>query len=691
VLGTRADLADPVAAAELLERYGVPLVAQRVVGTPEEAPDAGAELGFPVVLKAYARELVHKSEAGAVRLGLSTRDEVLVAGRELAAALAPEAFVVQATHPGGVELLVGATRDPAFGPVVAVGLGGVFAELLQDVSLRLAPVTPAEARRMLRGLRASPLLDGYRGSPPVDLDAVVDVVVRIGELVAAEPTVAELDLNPVFAAPEGACAVDVRVLLGEPVAATDPASPVPELHALLEPRSIAVVGASADATKPGGLLFRYLVKHGYAGALYPVNPGAVEILGHRCYASVAELPEAPDLACVVVPAAAVAETLAGCGDRGTRAAVVFTAGFAESGADGEERQRELVATARAAGIRLCGPNTAGVVNAHEGICATTGMAFESDELPLGGIAFLTQSGAIGSCLVSRSWAQGLGVGAWVSAGNEADLTISDYLLHYAEDARTSVIALFVETIRDPATFVAACRLARTNGKPIVVYKTGVSEIGRRAVESHTGALAGDARVYDAVFRSLGVIQVDDLQSLMDVSMALDWQPLPAGPRVGVVSGSGGACSVVADELGRLGLELPPLSEALVEAVADVIPAFGTAQNPVDVTAQITRRPEMVGQVARLVLESGEVDSLLVALTTNADPPAAVVAEGVVEAARASGKPLLVCRLGAEFLAPRALARYREARVPVFPMPDRTARALKAMIDHHAGMAAEEHA
>ncbi|MFN8511968.1 MAG: acetate--CoA ligase family protein [Chloroflexia bacterium] len=676
-------LLDAATAADLLRRYGVPMAAQRVVATAAEAVRAAAAIGFPVVLKASAPDLVHKSDVGAVRLGLRDGEAVAAAARELAERL-PQltGLLVQAQAAPGLEVIVGARRDPAFGPVVLVGLGGVWVEALGDVALRLAPVGREEAGEMLRELRGARLLDGYRGALPVDRAALAEVVVAVSRLIAAEPGVAELDLNPLIVRHDGVVAVDARVMVGAALPAPVAASaPLDAVRRMLNPRSIAVIGASTSRARQGGRLFHYLIKHGFGGALYAVNPGASEVQGKPSYPTIAALPEVPDLACIMVPAGAVAGVLEQCGAKGIGAAIVYTAGFGETGEAGQAEQERLLAVARAHNIRLCGPNTAGVVHAAAGTCAAFGMAFEVERMPPGEIAFLTQSGALGGSLLSRAWAQGIGFSHWVCTGNEADLTLSDYLAALVEDPATKVIAVFMEAARDPAGFLAACRRARELGKPVVVYKTGASEVGRRAVQSHTGSLAGDDAVYDAAFRATGVVRVHDLQSLVDAAVALAWQPLPRGPRIGVVSASGGACSVIADECARHGLELPALLEETERRVREIIPPFGASKNPIDVTMQITVKPGMVGQVAALLLAEEQIDAVLVMMTTNADPPALEVARGVAAAAAGSDKPVVVARTGAEFLAPDSIAFYQEARIPLFPMPDRAVRAIKAMVDY----------
>lgn len=680
-------LLDPHRTHALLSAYGVPAPAQQQIDgvRPEAAAAAAGTLGYPVVLKAVAPSLVHKSDNGGVQVNLGDAAAVIAAaGRMRDQVTGLSGYLVQQQAPAGLELIVGSKRDPAFGPTVLVGLGGIWVEVVRDVAVRLAPVTPAEARAMLGELRGAALLAGYRGRPGIDLDALVDLIVQVGRLALDHPQLNELDLNPVIAWPGGVIAVDARVFWDAAAGNTVASPAVRDTRAavkrILEPQSIAVVGASADAAKPGGRLFHYLLKHGYQGSLVAVNPGAQEIMGHPSYPSLAHLPEQPELVCIMVPAGAAADVFMSVNEAGRSSAILFSAGFGEIGAEGQQRQDELLVAAQKAGVRFCGPNTAGVVNANAAMCAAIGMAFEVEQMPKGNIAFLTQSGALGGSLLSRTWATGIGFSHWVCTGNEADLTLSDYLQYLVDDPDAHVIAIFMESLRDPAGFMDAARRARALGKPIVVYKTGTSAVGQRAVQSHTGSLAGDDRVYDAAFRAAGIARVHDLQALVDASIALAWQPRPRGRRVGIVSASGGACSVIADECARYGLEIPLLAPATVARIAAVIPPFGTSQNPVDVTIEVTRNPEMIGKVTELLLAEETIDAVVVLLTTNADPPALAVAQGVAEAVAGSDKPVLVTRVGAEFLAPASVAFYREARLPLYPMPDRTVKALRAMID-----------
>jgi len=657
-------------------------VRQVVVRSIAAAEREAVRVGYPVALKARRSGLFHKVAAGGVRLDVRSAAEVRRAAAEMREKIPGlDGYVIQPMVKGGLEMMVGLRRDPVFGPVVIVGLGGGLVEAIGDVAVRLAPVSLAEAAAMIGELRLSSAAS-LRHQFKAELEHLAQVVTRVSDLAARHEDILELDLNPIVITSEGAMVVDAKLVRAAvPAAAQRTWMPAEAtIGKLLNPQSIVVVGASANPAKQGGRLFRYLVKHGFPGRLDAVNPNESEILGRPSYPSVAELPEPADMACIVVPMDDVDKVVEACGKKGIPTATVFTSGFAETGPQGRRRQEQLMATARRNGIRLCGPNTAGIMSADGRMCAAIGMAFEVESVPEGNVAMLSQSGAIGSALLSRAWDQGVAIGRWICSGNEADLGLGDYMLALVDDPACSVIAVFMEAVRDPEAFKAACRKARERGKRVVVYKSGRSAAGSRAAQTHTGAIAGDDSVYSAAFKALGVVRVPDLQTLLDAAGALGQLPLPAGRRIGVVSASGGACSVVADECARRQLEMAELSAETVSAISEVIPPFGVPTNPVDVTMEVTVRPAMLGRVAELVLRDPGVDALLVMLTTNADPPAVHVGEGVIAAARASGKPVVVSRLGAEFLAPTSLAMYRTARIPVFAMPERAVLVLRALVD-----------
>jgi acyl-CoA synthetase (NDP forming) len=321
----------------------------------------------------------------------------------------------------------------------------------------------------------------------------------------------------------------------------------------------------------------------------------------------------------------------------------------------------------------------GVAALHHELLATFGMALEADSFRRGSVAFISQSGSIASALFSRAEELDVAFSHWISVGNEGDLGVEDFLAYAAGDPACQVICLFVEVIRRPEAFAVAAAAARAAGKPVIAYKTGWTEGGRVTAASHTGAMASPDAVYSAFFRRHAVLRVADLQELLPVAGALATTGKAAGPRVGIVSMSGGACSILVDCCESLGLQVPALSPQLRAALDEFLPSYATSRNPVDVTASGIQQPELVTDSLRLVLDSGEVDLALVQLGTNADPSAAVMADKLVRMHSESPLPFLIGRLGARSLAPAAVRTYAAAGIPVFTWPGQLAAAAAAVV------------
>jgi acyl-CoA synthetase (NDP forming) len=394
--------------------------------------------------------------------------------------------------------------------------------------------------------------------------------------------------------------------------------------------------------------------------------------------SVEALPGDIEVACIAVPPEACEPTLRACGARGIRAAIVFTSGFAEAGET--EAERRLVTAAHAAGVRVCGPNTLGVVNPDARFYGSFSGALVMTPPPGGEIAYLSQSGALGGAFMSRLWERGIGICRFVSVGNQADLDLGDYVGALLDDPGVRVLALFVEGVADGRKFGRALGGARGRNKPVVVYKAGRTREGQGAIRSHTGALAGDDVVWTAALRAAGAVRVRDVLGLFDAAIALAWQPPPAGRRVGIISTSGGACGILADECRGRGLLVPELGPAAQKRVEAEIPRFGVARNPIDVTAQMLTRPEMFGNVLGILAEEPGIDAILLMLTTLTDPLAEAVMEQVVARVQGLAKPVLVSWLVAPSLATRGMARLIEARIPLYDTPERAVNALAALAE-----------
>lgn len=458
------------------------------------------------------------------------------------------------------------------------------------------------------------------------------------------------------------------------------------LDPLFHPRSIAVVGASRGVSatgtvKIGTAALQHLIEHRYSGRIYPVNPKENELAGLRCYASIRDLPEPVDVAFLVVPADACISAMADCAAKGVRAAVVFSSGFAEAGH--AELQGKLVAAARAAGIRFCGPNTAGFVNVTENMVGSISMVCAINPFRRGPIAFVTQSGALGGSMLGRAMEQGIGFSHWVSTGNEADIDAAEYIDYLIDQADVHVIALFLEGVRNGPAFLAAARKAATAGKPIVVYKTGISEVAAAAAASHTGALAGSDRIFDGICRQFGLVRVDDVADLFPTALTFAWlrDRLPAGNRMGIVSASGGICGVGADECHRFGLALPELDEAAKAEIRGYVPAFASIRNPIDVTGQIRASATGYQDTVRAVLRQDYVDGLLLLVTMAGEPRASFYGREISALARESRKPIIVAWTGALSLAEKGYPMLQQNSVPNFLSVRQAVKAMKALVDY----------
>ncbi len=459
-----------------------------------------------------------------------------------------------------------------------------------------------------------------------------------------------------------------------------------DLRPLLSPDSIAVIGASGDTHTLRGRLTHALIGHGYQGRVYPVTRSQSEVLGLRGYASVADLPEAADLAVILVPAAVVPRTLDECGQRGIRAAVVISSGFAEeSGAAAHARDGELRRIAEKHGILVCGPNSEGLVNSLQRVVATFSPVFHDPRQSLlpatphgRPISVSCQSGALTFAFLNRGRDRQLRFTYQVSAGNQTILEAHDYVDWTLDHGGADIFLLYLEAIRRPDHFGAVADKAAAAGKPLIVAKVGRSDAGRRAAASHTGSLAHAGVVDDAIFRHHGIIRGEDLDHMLDVAAAFAFCPLPSGNRVAVITGSGGSAVWMADILSAHGLELPVLEDDLQQRILTLLPSYASAQNPVDGTAQAIHEVGYA-RLVEIVRESRRIDTILLIGSLANDATAAQRAEELAAMTGPRDKPILLCTYTGA--SPRAMAAFAEAGIPCYTSMPSCARAIRALVDY----------
>lgn len=389
------------------------------------------------------------------------------------------------------------------------------------------------------------------------------------------------------------------------------------LGAIFAPRSIAIIGASQDATKIGGRPVELLRRFGFPGTIYPVNPRASEVQGVPAYQSVAALPEAPDLAIIAVSAEAAGDALDACAAKGVKAAVIFSSGFAELGEAGVVMQDRLRDIARRSGMRVLGPNCLGAASVAERSIATFSVVLENGLPPIGPLGIASQSGNLGSYTALLARERGIGASRFITTGNECDIDIADAIAFLARDDATKVILCVLETCRDAARLIAALEMAREAGKPVIVLKIGASEAGQAAAASHTGALAGSDAVFDAVFRRAGAVRVDSVEQLLDLghAVAVLGDRLPKSRRTMLLTASGGFGVLLADAASTAGLSLPSPSEGTQRRILDVVP-YASPRNPVDATAQMSSRPAILEAILAALLEDDACDALLVLMSAS---------------------------------------------------------------------------
>jgi len=459
---------------------------------------------------------------------------------------------------------------------------------------------------------------------------------------------------------------------------------MPDLRPLFSPDSVAIVGASADTHTLRGRTTQFLIEHGYPGRIYPVTRSQPEVFGLRSYATVAELPEAPDLAVVIVPAAYVVQTLEECGHKGVRAAVVISSGFAEErGEAAQARDQALRQVIERSGIVVCGPNSEGIVNPLKPLVATFSPVFHDPQqslFPLSGksraIAVSCQSGALTFAFLSRGRPRQLRFTYQASAGNQTCLEAHDYIDWLIDVGGADVFLAYLEGIRDPARFRAVADKAASAGKPLILAKVGRSEAGQRAAASHTGSLAHTGAVDDAIFRHHGIMRGEDLDHMLDIAAAFAFCKLPKGNRVAVITGSGGSAVWMSDILSAHGLELPVLEEELQQRLMALLPSYASAQNPVDGTAQAIHEVGYA-RLVEIVRESRRIDTILLIGSLANEATAKTRAEELAEVTGTTEQPILLCTYTTA--TEGAMAAFAEAGIPCYTSMPSCARAIRALV------------
>lgn len=450
------------------------------------------------------------------------------------------------------------------------------------------------------------------------------------------------------------------------------------LGAMLSPRSIAILGASAQLSKINGRPLKFLLEKGYAGKIYPVNPKYQQIAGLTCYPDVGALPAIPDLAIIALPANDVCPAIESLGRKGVRAAVVFSSGFGEMGAAGKEREAVLLSTARASGVLICGPNCLGLINTFDKVYATFSQYADGNTVP-GPVGFVTQSGAFGTAIAALARTRGLGLGYFVNTGNEVDAGFADIMSKVVNDPRIKVAAGYLEGVKDGLGLAALAGLCMQLDKPLVLTKVGRLGSGARAAASHTGSLAVEDVLFDSVARQYGIVRARNEEQMLDLLEAFVYCAPPAGAGLGIVTQSGGAAVMMADRAEEIGLTIPRLHAETEAKLSRIVPGFGVCANPVDVTGQFVTEPAILHDSVLTMLADPGIDIGIVWLQLMAAHVNLLV-DLFIDLKKRSAKPFVVCWVAAPEAAVQGL---HAAGISVLRGAEPAVEAVAALVRHAA--------
>jgi len=637
---------------KILSKYDIPVIEDIEVATANEAVLAAEKLGLPVVLKVSHPELTHKSDIGGVLLNVGTLEDVhAFTGRLLSLQNNAKVLVEKQADGKSADLIIGFKRDPIFGAVLMVGLGGIYAEIFADTSLYIGEINEKEAFKMLKRLKGFKILEGARGGVPLDTAGVIRSLLSLSKLASYRMDIIELDVNPLRVSEKNTMALDALALVETDQSKIDKFSNEQKdvdihdrMKNLFRPESVAIVGASTTSEKAGNIIIKNLMTFGYKGKIYPVNPsgGLIENLQSRT--SVSECPRPLDLAVLAIPYHQVETVMEDVAKAGTRHVIVASGGFSDAGSQGKLRENKLLDLCRKNRVNLMGPNSIGTIDSKYGFCTSIG---KLPPMKPTGISIFGQSGTFstGFSLEEITYHH-RGFSKVACVGNKADVDESDFLEYYAIDPDTRSIGIYIEGVKHGPRFLRACKIASQN-KPVVILKTGRTESGARAAASHTGTLAGSDAVYEAIFRQYGIQRVYDFVDFFNVLRAFDMCPIPAGNRIGVVSITGVGCVLTADACEEYGMALAPISDQTHKRLKALVPEWASIANPADIWSTIEQIGafEAFRKMSEVMIEDKNVDILLVI--------SVLLKEGYFDAGAAfaaikanhPNKPILACYLG----------------------------------------------
>ena len=655
---------------EILGEYGIKVPKYALVTSSEEAVQESKEIGFPLVAKIVSPDILHKTDVGGVKVGLSSEEEVKKAFDDMFNRLKEKfdvkGVLLEKMVPKGVELIVGLQNDSQFGPSIMVGLGGVYTELFKDVSFRVLPVTKKEAVKMLESLRGKDILKGFRGSKSIDLDMLSEAIVNIGNLgVDMAGKYESIDFNPVVVYPDSYYVVDAKIILKEKSSddAISMASPDSSyMDLFFNAKSVALIGASPEEGKIGNSVMESLVKHDYKGKVYPVNAkGYPEIMGVKAYKNLMDIEDTVDVVIVTVDLKFVPDLLVECGKKNIHNMVVISGGGKELGGERAAIEKRVQDLSRELKVRIIGPNCIGIFNGENRLdCAFQGH-LRMLRPKQGNVSFLSQSGTVGIAFMETSDAFGLS--KMISYGNRSDVDEADMIHYLAQDPSTNVIGLYVEGLGDGRKFMnSAKNVIKQYQKPIVVFKNGRSTRGAKQAASHTGSLGGSYAVISGAFEQTGIISVDSYEELTSALKALTWQPVPKGNKIAMVTNGAGPIIAAIDNFERLNLELAQLSDQTLKSFKEHYPATYVIGNPCDVTGSASADDYRFAIQA--FLDDPNIDIIMPWFVFQDDPLEEKIVDILADFQKQKKKPILVGAMGGPFTE-KISKKIEEFNIPVY--------------------------
>jgi 3-hydroxypropionyl-CoA synthetase (ADP-forming) len=657
-------------AKEILSEYEIKVPRYALVTDVNESIKKAKELGFPLVAKIVSPQILHKTDVGGIRVGLSSEEEVRQTFTDLYTRLSNQyevkGVLLEKMVPRGIELIVGLQNDSQFGPVIMVGLGGIYTEIFKDVAFRILPITNADATTMIEDLRGKQILKGFRGADPINLEMLSDALVKIGKLGTDMAAYYEsIDFNPVIAYPNDYYVVDAKIILREKPNLEAISKSLPDssyMDLFFNARSVALIGASPETGKVGNSVFESLVKHEYRGKVFPVNAkGYPEIMGIKAYRSLDEISEPIDVVVVTVDLKYVPDLLRSCGKKGIHNMVIISGGGKELGGERADIEQQIKELSSQLKVRIIGPNCIGIFNGENRLDC----AFQGHQRMLrprnGEVAFLSQSGTVGIAFMETSDA--FGMSKMISYGNRSDVDEADMVWYLSEDPQTNVIGLYVEGLGDGRKFInTAKKVIKERNKPIVVFKNGRSDRGAKQAASHTGSLGGSYNIVKGAFDQIGIISVDSYEELTGSLKALTWQPIPKGNRVAMVTNGAGPIIAAIDQFERLGLQLAQISEQTIRSFKDHYPATYVIGNPCDITG--SANSDDYKYAIQAFMDDENVDIIMPWFVFQDDPLEETIVDVLAAFQKQKRKPILVGAMGGPFTQ-QICKRIEDANVPTY--------------------------